>query len=157
MPAQMFNPNPYGQQVRSRPTPRRGQGAHQEPSRSARGPGGRPLCRLCWGEVPKGRRTFCGQVCVDRWLLSSDPAAARRQVFKRDQGECALCGKQCGENGWEMDHQVPLVEGGLNEMANLRTLCVPCHRAETACLRKRLALHRRQSRYVAPWPEVGGN
>ncbi len=40
---------------------------------------------------------------------------------------------------WDADHITPVIEGGGNGLDNLRTLCIPCHRAETAALRKRLA------------------
>ena len=41
---------------------------------------------------------------------------------------------------WEMDHIVPVVEGGGScGLDNLRTLCVACHRKETAKLAKRRA------------------
>ncbi len=55
---------------------------------------------------------------------------------------------------WEMDHKVPLVEGGLNEMENLRTLCVPCHKKETAALRQRLAIPKqpKPSGWHSVWP-----
>lgn len=44
---------------------------------------------------------------------------------------------------WEMDHIVPVVEGGGEcGLDGLRTLCLPCHRAETAALRRRLAARR---------------
>ena len=43
-------------------------------------------------EVPKGRRSFCGDECVDRWKLKTNPGYAREQVFKRDKGVCAGCG-----------------------------------------------------------------
>jgi Restriction endonuclease len=43
---------------------------------------------------------------------------------------------------WEADHIVPVVEGGTDSLENARTLCVPCHRRETAALRKRLSLSR---------------
>ena len=42
-------------------------------------------------------------------------------------------------NWWEADHSQPLCEGGANILGNLRTLCLPCHRKETARLRRRLA------------------
>jgi 5-methylcytosine-specific restriction protein A len=45
---------------------------------------------------------------------------------------------------WEADHIVPRVEGGNNKLDNLRTLCVPCHKAETRLLRTRLADNRRR-------------
>ncbi|MCP4566069.1 MAG: HNH endonuclease [FCB group bacterium] len=38
---------------------------------------------------------------------------------------------------WEMDHIKPLVMGGSSDMENLRTLCVPCHKKETAELNRR--------------------
>ncbi len=44
---------------------------------------------------------------------------------------------------WEMDHTVPVTDGGAGcGLENLRTLCLPCHRKETA----RLAAYRAQKR-----------
>lgn len=57
-----------------------------------KGPNGRALCRKCGTEVPKGRRTFCSQECVDAWVITSNPGRARQLVFKRDKGVCASCG-----------------------------------------------------------------
>lgn len=43
-------------------------------------------------------------------------------------------------NRWQMDHIKPVVEGGGGcGLENLRTLCTPCHRQETAALAKRRA------------------
>lgn len=39
---------------------------------------------------------------------------------------------------WHVDHIIPKVEGGGNEMTNLRTLCVACHKDETRDLRARM-------------------
>lgn len=47
---------------------------------------------------------------------------------------------------WEADHIVPVVEGGANELANLRTLCLPCHKAET----RKLAARRAEQRRAGP-------
>lgn len=57
-----------------------------------RGPEGRRLCRQCGSEVPKSRLTFCGDDCVEAWTIRSSSATARRLVFKRDKGICAICG-----------------------------------------------------------------
>ena len=44
------------------------------------------------------------------------------------------------EHLWEVDHIKPVSEGGgLCGLDNLRTLCTPCHDAETRRLRMRLA------------------
>ena len=129
-------------------------------------PAGRPLCRWCGGPVAKPRKTFCSTVCVDEYLVRSSPGAAARAVLARDEGVCALCGidtvayqrawwrvgwkatrdmqKRHRLTGrgrwWDVDHIVPVVHGGGScGIDNLRTLCVWCHRAETAALAKRLA------------------
>jgi 5-methylcytosine-specific restriction protein A len=53
-----------------------------------------------------------------------------------------LIGKGAAARGrrtwWEADHIVPVVEGGDSGLDNVRTLCLPCHREETAALRERL-------------------
>ncbi len=39
---------------------------------------------------------------------------------------------------WQMDHIIPHCEGGPCTLDNLRTLCRPCHKAESAELMKRV-------------------
>lgn len=60
--------------------------------RLPKGPNGRALCRQCGQEVPKGRRSFCGDACVEAWVVKTNPTRMRAVVFKRDQGVCAICG-----------------------------------------------------------------
>ncbi len=150
-----------------------------------KGPNGRALCRTCATEVPKGRRTFCGDECADDWAVRNSPSLMRQRVFKRDRGVCALCGVDSAHLGktlqtewrwlklattdqqrkaraefrreyrwffarrtyWDADHIVPVVEGGGEcSMANIRTLCVPCHQRVTKDLARRRASRRRQQR-----------
>lgn len=48
---------------------------------------------------------------------------------------------------WDADHIVPVVEGGGEcDLDNYRTLCIPCHRQETAKLAARRAEARRADR-----------
>jgi 5-methylcytosine-specific restriction enzyme A len=132
-----------------------------------KGPNGRSLCRWCNLEVPKGRLTFCSDWCVEEWKLRTDPGHLREKVLERDQGICAGCGIDCvaawrqlkrlrgtarlkmakdwgigtrpRKSLWDADHVVPVVEGGGEcDLANIRTLCLKCHRAATAELRLRL-------------------
>ncbi len=50
-------------------------------------------CRGCLGEVPKRRRTWCSDACVETALIrKGDPVVVRPKVFRRDKGVCALCG-----------------------------------------------------------------
>lgn len=150
-----------------------------------RGPNGRALCRNCGIEVPKGRRTFCGEACADDWAVRNSPSLIRRRVYQRDKGICAICGIDTAVLGkvlqaewqrvklarsprerqeraefrkryrwffrrttyWDADHIIPVVEGGGEcTMANIRTLCVPCHQQVTKELARRRASQRRQKK-----------
>jgi 5-methylcytosine-specific restriction enzyme A len=144
-------------------------------ARLPKGPNGRALCRNCGTEVPRGRRSFCGDPCVEAWVVKTNPTRMRRVVFRRDHGVCAVCGFDTTQlssefqrlktwheqrdwyaaNGipkgrrefWDADHVVPVVEGGGEcGIENIRTLCLPCHRAETAKLMARRAERRRAER-----------
>ena len=53
------------------------------------------------------------------------PKAIREAVFKRDNYRCVNCGST---KNLEVDHKVPLANGGTNEMANLQTHCRDCNR-----------------------------
>ena len=126
------------------------------------------LCRWCKTEVPTRRRTFCSAACVHEWKLRTDPGYLREKVFDRDRGICAACGidtialrrdlrkldyaarkkflKTWGlregsrKSLWDADHILPVAEGGGQcDLSNMRTLCLKCHAAVTAVLRKRLS------------------
>lgn len=123
----------------------------------------RGICRWCGAQVGERRFTFCGAECVHQWKLRTDPGYLRQQVFARDHGVCAGCGvdtealrknkrkldyaarkqfeKDWGgrRNLWDADHMIAVVEGGGEcDLANMRTLCLKCHREVTAGLRLRL-------------------
>lgn len=129
-----------------------------------KGENGRALCRWCNLEVPAGRSTFCSSWCVEEWKLRSNPGHLRERVLERDRGICAVCRLDClaelrrikrlrgpsrlaalaqwnmgrRKSLWDADHIVPVVEGGGEcDLSNMRTLCLKCHRAHTAELRKR--------------------
>ena len=49
-------------------------------------------------------------------------------------------------SGWDCDHIIPVVEGGGQcGLDNYRTLCHPCHKAETAALARRRAEARQEA------------
>jgi 5-methylcytosine-specific restriction endonuclease McrA len=136
---------------------------HVRASSLPRGPNGRALCRYCGEECPPGNgRTFCsgararfarggivlepGSGCVHEHCVRSQPGYARKLVWARDLGKCALCPAVCGRAGasWQADHVVPVAEGGGScGLDGLRTLCTACHKAETRALAGRLARARR--------------
>lgn len=115
---------------------------------------------------------------MHEWRLRTDPGYLREQVFRRDRGVCALCAtdtrqlasalrrlnwrgrrRRCAELGipyarlrapWDADHIVPVAEGGGEcDLANLRTLCLPCHRRVTEELRARLRLRQERAECAA--------
>jgi len=57
-----------------------------------RGPNGERLCCWCGGSLPKGRRRWCGDPCVEAFRIRAWSDYARQRVFARDAGVCALCG-----------------------------------------------------------------
>ncbi len=132
---------------------------------------GRRLCCHCDEPVGPGRRDWCGDVCVIRYQVRrGDQGACRQWLCLTTNWLCERCGTSvrpdrqvpnstnleraegCGYGTypwvrnlprWEADHRVPLAEGGDHDHANLRMLCVGCHRAVTRELRARLARARK--------------
>jgi hypothetical protein len=52
----------------------------------------------------------------------------RFEVFKRDNFTCKYCGKTSGVNTiLQVDHIIPVFEGGTNEIINLATSCFECN------------------------------
>ncbi len=104
------------------------------------------------GELNRRRRWH--PACVLTYN-QSDPRETRRRARKRDRGICALCqldtqalrrkvrgrgraaklralGFRVRGSLWEVDHVVPLIDGGPHDLENLQTLCTPCHKRKTA-------------------------
>lgn len=54
----------------------------------------------------------------------------RFEVFKRDGFRCRYCAKQPPDTLLEVDHVVPVCEGGGNDMGNLVTACQDCNRGK---------------------------
>ncbi|HKY51662.1 MAG TPA: HNH endonuclease [Candidatus Limnocylindria bacterium] len=102
-------------------------------------------CSWCGREVPKPRRSWCSDECVAEFW-DRDSNTIRSRVLQRDKGKpCAICGAErfCPE----VDHTVPIIEGGHPwDLANLRTICDVCHKAETRALARRRAERRAEER-----------
>lgn len=82
----------------------------QSPMAQARGTNGEPLYRV-----------------NDRaeWVRTKPLSAHRKKkVRERDGYACVLCGSR---ERLEVDHIVRYIDGGSNEMSNLRLLCRKCH------------------------------
>jgi HNH endonuclease len=51
----------------------------------------------------------------------------RFEVFKRDRFTCAYCGRTAADVLLHVDHVIPVVAGGTDDLANLVTACVDCN------------------------------
>lgn len=56
----------------------------------------------------------------------------RFKVFERDGYTCRYCGSRPPEGVLEVDHFIPVKEGGDNEMSNLLTSCKECNQGKKA-------------------------
>lgn len=84
------------------------------------------ICQLCGIDCTELRRALDAMPATDRGEIGAAmgiPAQRRRK----------------GNRLWDVDHIVPLAVGGSNELENLRTLCIPCHRAITAAFNEEQA------------------
>ena len=61
---------------------------------------GRKLCAWCKKQLPKksGNQRYCSNACLNEVWIRCSPNHARDQVRKRDQGICAMCSLDCGED-----------------------------------------------------------
>ena len=92
-------------------------------------------CTYCRNIVAKGSRCAAceqrrkGEQRAARGGSGWQWSAIRREVLERDGG-CVMAGRH--EGALEVDHIVPIAQGGTNALANLRTLCVRHHDLVTA-------------------------
>jgi 5-methylcytosine-specific restriction protein A len=54
----------------------------------------------------------------------------RRQIRERDRNKCWACGIDAPAG--QLDHLVPVCDGGTDHTSNLAWICVPCHRSKSA-------------------------
>jgi len=54
----------------------------------------------------------------------------RFEVLERDNYKCVFCGHNANDRLIEVDHIVPICEGGLSVISNLRTLCNFCNKGK---------------------------
>jgi 5-methylcytosine-specific restriction endonuclease McrA len=59
---------------------------------------------------------------------SNEWAWLRREILKRDQSRCQICGST---TNLQVDHITPISKGGSNSPRNLWTLCADCHTRKT--------------------------
>ena len=84
----------------------------------------------------------------------------RKDVFVRDGGRCAYCGRLQTYDEFEVDHKTPLspdnpdMEPGTNELDNLQVTCRSCNEDKAALTddEYRAELSRRNTALPEEWP-----
>lgn len=119
------------------------------------------VCALCGCDTEKVRRVF--RAAVEAYCRTKAPrmfekpgygfalyaaAGLARPVFDLFIGlGWSRSRLQNSDTLWDADHVTPVVEGGGQcGEENVRTLCLPCHKAETKALAARRAKQRRDAK-----------
>lgn len=55
----------------------------------------------------------------------------RFEVFQRDQFTCQYCGRKAPEVKLEVDHRIPVADGGTDSFDNLITACSDCNQGKS--------------------------
>lgn len=71
----------------------------------------------------------------DKTPRISLPPDLRKYVFERNNYQCQSCSKiDLTAKSLQVDHIIPLAQGGANDLSNLQTLCAKCNREKSAKL-----------------------
>lgn len=94
------------------------------------------ICSCGCGSPLSGRRTRwasaqCEIAAITRFrIIKGDAQCIREELYKRDKGKCADCGKTTPD--WDADHILEVSNGGGGcELDNFQTLCKECHKKKT--------------------------
>ncbi|MBE6487028.1 MAG: hypothetical protein E7Z85_09340 [Methanosphaera stadtmanae] len=88
-------------------------------------------CGRVLGDVDFSLCPYCGEQLSEREGRQSIPDRIRHEVFKRDGYRCRECGASLEEGATlEIDHIIPVANGGTNDIDNLQTLCKKCNRGK---------------------------
>ncbi len=101
-------------------------------------------------EAGSAQEAPAGSPILAREPVNATPRRAmtpkrRLEVLLKCDGRCAKCKEKLGGR-FVVDHVLPLELGGLDEVGNLESLCVPCDKLKTKGDRKRIDKTRRLSK-----------
>ena len=102
------------------------------------------ICAICGLDTARLAR-FWGVTAIKHYLYRSPNRELYQSVMAawRRMRKASLGAEYRRTGYWDMDHIKPVILGGGGcGLDNLRTLCIPCHKKETAKLAARRALDR---------------
>lgn len=83
------------------------------------------------------------------------PPRIRVQVLRRDNNSCCLRLPGCIGEATEVDHIIPVFEGGDDHPDNLQAVCPPCHKQKTQDEAQRARAKLGRKREPMAHPSVG--
>ncbi len=77
-----------------------------------------------WNRIKRFQTTFTLQIPEDTKRQAKQNYKHRWKIFKRDDFKCQNCDRQ---EDLELDHIIPLSQGGEDSESNMQTLCKTCN------------------------------
>lgn len=115
-------------------------------------------CLRCGADLShkKSHAIYCSKTCKSmdhtfkhRGRTRMVGTARRAEIIRRDGSACYICGKHLAAKQVELDHLIPVAQGGSSDPVNLAVACLPCNRSRGARMSIRQILKRNQNRSVA--------
>ena len=72
-------------------------------------------------------RTRAGERTIQPTKRRSYPTRTKQLLFERQRRRCVICGKAKTIKNFQVDHIVPVVRGGPDQVSNFQLLCPPCN------------------------------
>ncbi len=88
------------------------------------------------------------------WQGQPLPGNTRRRILRQAHGVCQACGgARCGNRSLQVDHRIPVAEGGTNDDHNLWAIGAnPCHADKTRAEQQRGRVRKTRTRPREPHP-----
>ena len=115
-------------------------------------------CLRCGSDLShkKSHAIYCSKTCKSMDANFTRRAgtrvagiARRALIVNRDESTCYLCSKVLAKDEVEIDHLIPVAQGGTSEPVNLAVACRWCNRSKGARMDIRQILKRNQNRSAA--------
>ena len=91
----------------------------------------RVLCRVILAVIDFGilqfMRTRAGERTIRPTKRRSYPVGTKRILFERQNHRCVICGKRRTLKNLQVDHVIPVVRGGPDNISNFQLLCPACN------------------------------
>lgn len=76
---------------------------------------------------------------------------SRFNIFNRDNWTCQYCGKKKRSEDLNLDHVVPIAQGGIKSWENIVTACIPCNSRKAARTPEQAGLRLRKTPVKPNW------